>query len=264
VTQAAAESGRRTSLRVLRVMPPLSPHPCPYLPGRLARDRGFAVERMDPGGWEGLLDAGCRRAGHLVYEPVCPTCRLCIAMRVPVARFHPSRSQRRVIRRNSDLDVRVEPVRTDDEHAALYARYIRTRHDGLMTGSRQEFERFLGSSPVDTVQIACRHAGRLVAVGIVDRAPAAWSCVYCYFDPDEAKRSLGTFNVLRTIASCREAAPGDADARVYLGYWVPGSPVMDYKARFRPCEVRDPDGIWRDLDESAWATHAAAPGTQRG
>ncbi len=35
---------------------------------------------------------------------------------------------------------------------------------------------------------------------------------------------------------------------VYLGYWVPGSPKMDYKARFRPIEVLRPGG-WARLEK---------------
>ena len=35
---------------------------------------------------------------------------------------------------------------------------------------------------------------------------------------------------------------------VYLGYWVPGSRKMDYKARYRPIEVLKPGG-WVRMNE---------------
>jgi arginine-tRNA-protein transferase len=46
---------------------------------------------------------------------------------------------------------------------------------------------------------------------------------------------------------------------VYLGYWVPGSAKMDYKAAFRPFEVYA-RGAWRRVDSAAEAEAAAPSG----
>jgi len=66
------------------------------------------------------------------------------------------------------------------------------------------------------------------------------SAVYSYFAPGMEKRSLGTFAVLWLIERARALGL----PYVYLGYWVPESRKMAYKARFKPSEVLM-SGTWR-------------------
>ena len=73
-------------------------HPCPYLPDRIANNRAFLAERIDPEIYHAFMDAGFRRSGRVVYQPACPTCRACMPIRVPVATFQPSKSQRRSLK----------------------------------------------------------------------------------------------------------------------------------------------------------------------
>ena len=75
--------------------------------------------------------------------------------------------------------------------------------------------------------------GRLLATGYADFLPGGISSVYFAFEPDQARRSLGTWSVLREAALARESGRRDH----YLGFWVPGAAKMDYKANFAPFEV---------------------------
>src|ERR1700683_3842287 len=70
----------------------MPPHACPYLPGRLATFRLFVVGQMDGEVYHHFLDAGFRRTGELIYQPICAGCRACVSIRVPVAEFSPSKS----------------------------------------------------------------------------------------------------------------------------------------------------------------------------
>ncbi len=236
-------------VQVLHTLPESPVHPCAYLPGRSARDRGFAVHHMEPNTWQSMLESGWRRSGMMIYEPACPFCAKCRSIRLPVGAFKPDRTMRRVLRDNDDLTVRLTPITIDDERHDLYRRYLIQRHDGMMTGSRREFELFLGHSPVDTCEIEMRLGEQLLCVGTIDRTPAAWSCVYCYYDPNWPRRSLGTLNILRSLECCARQCPAGTDARLYLGYWVDRSKTMAYKARFRPHEVLSEGGRWRRVDE---------------
>ena len=186
------------------------------------------------------MDLNFRRLGPLVYRPVCDACAECRQLRVPVATFQPSRSQRRCQARNRDLSITVAPPRLTDEKLDLYARYLRERHDGQMTGSREELEGFLYVSGIETIEVCYRTEGRLVAVGIADVEPRCLSAVYCFYEPDLAAHGLGTFNVLWLLGEARRRGA----EHVYLGYYVAGAPTMEYKAGFLPCELLQPDGSW--------------------
>lgn len=218
---------------------------CPYLPGREARSEGFFVsESIDGAVYRALMDCGFRRSGSVFYRPRCETCNLCIPIRIPTATFRPTRSQRRVVRRNADVHVTIgQPTPTDEKHA-LYARYLDAQHDGTMSTEREAFENFLYDSPVPGLEI-CYHIGRrLVGVSLVDELPGAWSSVYMYFDPEVSRRSLGTFSAVWEIEHCRSAGI----PYYYLGFYVPGSRTMEYKARFQPAEILDEPARWRPFD----------------
>jgi arginine-tRNA-protein transferase len=146
-----------------------------------------------------------------------------------------------------------DPEPTDEKHA-LYQRYLKSRHDGQMSGSREEFQSFLYAAPPLTREWVYRAEGRLIAVGIADVEPHALSAVYFYFDPDEAARSPGVLNVLFLIEDCRRRGV----PFLYLGYYVAGSPSMAYKAGYRPNQVLGEDGRWRP-GESKGAGSGAAP-----
>lgn len=219
----------------------LAEHACPYLPGRMSRTRAFAVARLSPALYDQFMDAGFRRSGLMIYQPICRGCRACEPLRVPVDQFQPSKSQRRVMRRNLDLTVSVgEPMLTEEKYD-LYRRYVREWHGGQDT-SRDSFEQFLYDSPVQTLEFSYRDADqRLLAVGLCDLSPRVLSSVYFYFDPAEAKRSLGTFGALRELEWARQQGV----RYYYLGYYIESCPSMQYKSNFRPCEALGTDGIWR-------------------
>jgi leucyl-tRNA---protein transferase len=222
----------------------LPEHECAYLPERQTRLRAFMTHRMAPAVYDAFMDAGFRRSGKMVYQPICRGCRACQPIRVLVDRFHPSKSQRRVVRRNLDLAVTIAEPEPTDEKLQLYRRYMRDWHGGDHL-SRESFERFLYESPVATAECCYRDAvGRLLAVGICDLSPRVLSSVYFYFDPAEANRGLGNFGALWELQWAQRLGV----RYYYLGYYVAGCTSMQYKSGFGPCEILCGDGQWREMD----------------
>lgn len=227
-----------------------SEHTCGYLPNQQARsafmDPGLP---MTPALYGRLLDIGFRRSGGYVYRPLCRDCHACQSVRIPVARFHADRSQRRCLKHNADLEV-MSARTLHEEHFALYRRYLRARHpDGSMDpDDAPAFHEFLGAPWMDTLylEFRTRADAALLAVAVVDCLPHGLSAVYTFFDPALPHRGLGTYAILREIEITRAMGV----PYLYLGYWVPDSPKMDYKRRFQPLEVLRATG-WMPLASGA-------------
>ena len=213
-----------------------APRACSYLPDRSAISVFADPDaRLSPAVYQQLAAFGFRRSGNDLYVPACPGCSECIPVRIPVRQFTRSRNQQKIWNRNRDLDVRALPSAYRDEHFDLYARYLTGRHPGggMDQPTPDEYMNFLTSSWCETLFIEFRLADRPVAVAVTDRLGDALSAVYTFFDPTLARRSLGTYSVLRQVELGRTLG---CDWH-YLGYWIAGCGKMEYKNRFRPLQA---------------------------
>lgn len=210
-----------------------NPEPCPYLPGRVARlPLRLQIERS-AARFDRKLAEGDRRVGQLLYRPSCVGCAACVCVRVPVAEFEPSRSQRRVLRRNEDLHVVEGPPRVDSERLRLFNRHKLERSLGDAPLSRDAYEGWLVRTCADTRELAFYDdEARLLAVTILDVGARDTSAVYTYFDPGAGARSLGVLAVLTGIDWARR----HGRRFHYLGLWVQDNDHLAYKANYRPQE----------------------------
>jgi arginine-tRNA-protein transferase len=226
-----------------------APLPCPYVPGRTERKvvteiTGAEAETLH----DKLSRAGFRRSHNIAYAPVCPGCSSCVPIRIPVATFQPDRTLRRIARANAQVEGYVAPARASAEQFQVFQRYQQARHgDGDMASmSFYDYRAMVEDTPIDTWLVEFRETDeRLLGACLTDRLGDGLSAVYSYFTPGLERRSLGTYAILWLI----EKAKSLGLPYVYLGYWVPESRKMAYKARFRPSEVLSA-GQWRMLTEA--------------
>jgi arginine-tRNA-protein transferase len=222
------------------------PAPCPYLDDRLERRLVTALDGDDRDGLhDQLLSAGFRRSQGYAYRPACIGCQACVPVRIPVARFVFRRSWRRILRDNADLAASERRAVATLEQYALFRRYVESRHaaGGMAEMTWAEFRAMIDDSPVDTRVIEWRRPDRsLIAASLTDRCRSGFSGVYKFFDPAEARRSLGSLIILWHVQRAAQLRL----PYVYLGYWIAGSPKMAYKARFQPLEQLTPAG-WRPM-----------------
>ncbi|MCX7945582.1 MAG: arginyltransferase [Hydrogenophilus sp.] len=223
------------------------PFPCPYLPGVTARSclvlPRSPLTSLD---YEAFLLRGFRRGGLYLYAPQCVSCCACIAVRIPVDRFTPNRSQRRTwAKLNPILTPRQRPLFYDPEHHDLYRRYVQHRHGHTLAETDPVIYReTLLVSPFDSRLVEFRTpTGALKIVALIDLTPNALSAVYTWYDPDDSRCSYGTYAILWQIATARRLGIG----YLYLGYTIATLSKMAYKTRFRPAEYLEPlrTTIWR-------------------
>lgn len=229
-----------------------TPAPCPYLQGQLERkvfthlvgDNASALNDV-------LTQGGFRRSQNIAYRPACEGCRACVSVRVQVDQFEWTKSFRRNWKANADI-VGMECIAApSSEQYSLFRSYLDARHanGGMADMTVLDYAMMVEDTHVDSMMVEYRPRdidtaltgasdGPLIGSALTDLLSDGISMVYSFFDPTIQDRGLGTFMILDHIERARKLGL----PYVYLGYWVDGSPKMDYKTRFRPQQHLGPRG----------------------
>jgi arginyl-tRNA--protein-N-Asp/Glu arginylyltransferase len=233
-----------------------APTPCPYLPGRVERKVFTHLVGHDARSLNTQLSqGGFRRSQNIAYRPACDGCAACVSVRVPVNTFQPNRSFRRTLRENGDLDSVVAKSQATSEQYSLFRSYIDSRHGdgGMADMTVLDFSAMVDDNFVDSRLVEYRLRGEdgkpgdLLGAVLIDILGDGISMIYSFYDPDQQRRSLGTYMILDNIARVKRLGL----PYLYLGYWVRGSRKMDYKSRFLPQERLTAEG---------WILHRGHPG----
>lgn len=179
-----------------------------------------------------LMHSGFRRSGEQLYRPHCPNCSQCNSVRVLTFKFTASRSQKRVLNKNQDLQLKLSDQERDDYYP-LYAQYIEELHaDGSMyPPSYSQYRNFIRCQWQHPLFLEARNAeGNLLAVAVTDKVNDGLSALYTYYLPTEQKRSLGRFMIMKQI----EHAKILRLPYLYLGYQIDACRKMNYKTAFLP------------------------------
>jgi arginyl-tRNA--protein-N-Asp/Glu arginylyltransferase len=241
--EARAPSTGKGAVAPFRQFFAASPVGCPYVAGRV--ERKLIVELGGSGSalfYDDLSRAGFRRSHRFAYRPACRGCSLCVPVRIAVDRFSHTRSTRRIRNINQDIRGRLLAAHATPEQYRLFSAYQRSRHSDsdMASMSYGDYRGMVEDTPVRTAVAEFREeCGQLVATSLIDLLDDGVSAVYSFYDPQQPKRSLGTWSVLWLVEQCRrQRLPF-----VYLGYWIADSPKMAYKARF-PALERLVSGVW--------------------
>jgi arginyl-tRNA--protein-N-Asp/Glu arginylyltransferase len=174
-------------------------------------------------------------------------------LRFDLDEFRLSKSQRRVLRRNGDLRLRIGPTVINDALRAMFAAHVQR----FTFNVPPSLESFLGvqpdTVPCENVTLALYRGEHLIAASFLDLGKEAASSIYGIFDPAESRRSLGILTMLKEIGYARQRG-----CRYYYpGYACHESSPYDYKKQFFGMEWYDWQGGWHPLERQIarrWAS----------
>ncbi|PZX18518.1 arginine-tRNA-protein transferase [Palleronia aestuarii] len=240
-----------------------APQPCPYLDGRVERKLFTALQGDEAQILNDTLSKqGFRRSQNVLYRPSCAECSACLSARIRVADFQPTKTQRRIQKRNAHLIRSANAPWATEEQFALFRTYLDSRHadGGMADMDIFEFAAMIEETPIRSrvVEYARPDSdggpAALAAVCLTDLLDDGLSMVYSFYEPTLRADSLGTYAILDHVEIAREAGL----PYVYLGYWVPGSAKMGYKANFDALEIFR-DRRWEPLGDPSAYEEATRP-----
>jgi len=207
---------------------------CNYLPKekeRLLVASDTRLHNSEHYAW--LMSQGFRRSGEQIYRPHCLNCTACQSLRVIVDEFAPSRSQKRLLKKNQNFICKISE-QVKDSYYPLYETYINTVHkDGSMCPANyQQFTSFINSDICEQIFIEIWHDNKLISVAVTDLLTNALSAVYTFYSPLYKNNALGIYSILEQIEIANELDK----AYLYLGYQIDACSKMDYKDRYFPFE----------------------------
>jgi arginine-tRNA-protein transferase len=228
-----------------------TPYPCGYLPNQLAQSLIATPQHLTNAyHYNGLIQQGFRRSGKFVYRPHCENCRACISVRLPIAEFLASRSQKRAFKQHQSLEVSISRLNFDETQFTLYQAYQAARHQEADDSKEEkdpatQYRDFLVQTNVDSLSISFTLNDQLKMVSIVDIVEDGISAVYTFYDTTDSKASYGTYSVLWLIEWCKQLGL----PYLYLGYWIQDSQKMAYKRNFMPQEALM-NGQWQRIEKT--------------
>lgn len=156
-------------------------------------------------------------------------------LRLKLANFSLSTSQKRVLKKNQDLHLEIRDASIDAAKVALFDRHKMRFADHVPDSIYDFFTPHPAIIPCPAKEICLWQEGRLLAATFLDIGAHATSSVYSIYEPTETKRSLGIYLILLSIAHSRELGM----TYYYPGYAYREPSHYDYKKRFSGLEQFD-------------------------
>ena len=209
----------------------------------------FFDDRVSPDRMDDLFKAGWRHSGYHFYRYNYAIyrneLRAVIPLRIRLDAFALTKSQRRTLRRNLDLDIAIRPTEITNEAEAMFRRHAkRFKENPPATLFEYFFVTDPSAVPCETREFQVFKEKDLIATSYIDLGGESISGIYGMFEPAESRRRLGVFTILKEIEFAIEAGK----TFYYLGYCYEGESFYDYKKQFRGTEAFDWEGGWAPLE----------------
>lgn len=208
----------------------------------------FYASKITPQELDAFLENGWRHFGQYFYRynvGFLKDFRFVIPLRIRLANFKFSKSQRRIINKNKSLQTVIRPIKIDNEKLELFECHKLRFDHGIPDSIYSFIDVDSANTPCKTLEVCVYDKTKLLAVSFLDIGERSVSSIYAMFVPEESKRSLGIYTMLLEIQYAIE----NGKTFYYQGYAYEGESFYDYKKRFNALERFDWFGNWENFVE---------------
>jgi leucyl-tRNA---protein transferase len=171
--------------------------------------------------------------------------RFVLPLRIRLSDFTLSKSQKRILKKNRELQTFIRPIEITEEKEILFDRHKKRFKEGVPDSIYNFLDVNAADTPCEGMEICVYDENKLLAASFFDVGETAVSGIYAMFAPEAASRSLGIFTILLEI----DFAIKNEKSFYYLGYCYNGNSYYDYKKQFRGTEKFDWQGNWVKFEE---------------
>lgn len=210
----------------------------------------FTAPNVSPEMMDFVLAQGWRHFGKDFFrynvQMVGDAWQTVVPIRIRLADFKLSKSQRRVLRKNEDLVCTIKPAAITDVEQSMFQRHKARFKENIPSNLTDFLSETPDQVPGRGQMLCCELEHELIAVSYMDMGLTSLSSIYGIFEPDQSGRSLGIFTMLKEI----EHAVVSGRTYHYPGYVTSGSSSYDYKKQFAALEGYDwQDETWKPFEE---------------
>ncbi len=211
---------------------------CVYLPDRLMKMHYKYITDCNEFINAQLVKRGWRRFGEYFSRPNCDDCTACQSLRIDVENFKLSRSQRRVLKKNSKTRILVRKPSVTYEHLELYEKYhrymgVKKGWDYYSVDAHSYHDLYVKGYKTFGNEILYYRDQKLIGVDLIDYLDDGISSIYFYYDPDYSSLSLGVYSLLKEIEFAKKRELN----WIYLGYYVKECDSLNYKINYKPHQI---------------------------
>jgi len=208
---------------------------CSYLANKTQRMHYRVLHNCSIEESQAYIEHGYRRFGNMYFQPICIECQECQSIKIDVKKYTFSKSQRRVIKKASNIEIIIQQPTLTKEHLNLFEKYHLHMHHKKgwnynPTSADHYYNSFVVGHQDYGYEILYFLNKKLIGVDLVDIYQNGISAIYFYYDPEYAYLSLGKYSLLNQIKLAKELNK----EWIYLGYYVDGCPSLEYKADYKP------------------------------
>jgi len=208
---------------------------CSYLENKEQTTHYKVINNCSAHTTQELVERGYRRFGKMYFRPVCENCQECQSIKIDVANYSFSKSEKRVIKKSKDVSIYIQTPSLTQDHLYLFDKYhlfMQEKKDWNFQNVTAEhyYNSFVTGHEEYGKEVLYFYDGKLIAVDLIDVLEDGISSIYFYYDPDYSHLSLGKLSLLQQI----QLAEQSNKKWIYLGYYVEQCPSLNYKANYKP------------------------------